>query len=176
VRGQLSMARRDRPARVVSAKTAASVRVVPLMPAVEHALVEQLEREQHAGRGRDDDFVFVTRLGTPMHQRNVAVRGVEAAAKAAGLGKVTPKDLRASLCSLSGRRGVDPVEAAQITGHSLAVWTKHYARSFGKAQRDEARARLLAHGFGSLEHEDPSAVGLRHEKRVSSSGEDLQGR
>jgi hypothetical protein len=67
-----------------------------------------------------------------MHQRNVAVRGVEAAARDAGLGKVTPHDLRRSLCSLSGRRGVDPVEAAQITGHSLAVWTRHYARSFGE--------------------------------------------
>jgi hypothetical protein len=48
----------------------------------------------------------------------------------------------------SGRRGVDLVEAAQMTGNSLAVWTRHYARSFGKAQRDEARPRLLEHGFG----------------------------
>ena len=70
---------------------------------------------------------------------------------AAGLGKVTPKDLRASFCSLAGRRHVDPVEAAQLTGHSLAVWARHYARSFGKAQRDEARARLLEHGFGAVE-------------------------
>jgi hypothetical protein len=31
--------------------------------------------------------VFVTRLGTPMNQRNVASRGVEKAAEAAGLGK-----------------------------------------------------------------------------------------
>ena len=119
-----------------------------MMPAVEHALVEHLASEQSAGRGRDSDLVFASRLGTPLSQRNVAVRGVEAAARAAGLGKATPHDLRASLCSLAGRRGVDPVEAAQITGHSLAVWTKHYARSFGKPQRDEARAKLLAHGFG----------------------------
>ena len=122
-----------------------------MLPAVERALVEQLELEQRAGRGGDDDLVFVSRLGTPMPQRNVAVRGVEAAAKAAGLGKVTPHDLRRSLCSLSSRRGADPVEAAQVTGHSLAVWTKHYARSFGKAQRDEFAARLLAHGFGAAE-------------------------
>jgi hypothetical protein len=73
------------------------------------------------------------------------VRGVEAAANAAGLGKVTPKDLRASFCALAGRRRVDPVEAAQLTGHSLNVWTRYYARSFGKARRDEARARLLAY-------------------------------
>lgn len=43
------------------------------------------------------------------------------------------------------RRRVDPVEAAQLTGHSLNVWTRYYARSFGKAQRDETRARMLEH-------------------------------
>ena len=30
---------------------------------------------------------------------------------------------------------------------------KHYARSFGKAQRDEARDRMLAHRFGALTQE-----------------------
>jgi hypothetical protein len=29
------------------------------------------------------------------------------------------------------------------------VWARFYARSFGKAQRDEARNRMLAHGFGA---------------------------
>jgi hypothetical protein len=35
-----------------------------------------------------------------------------------------------------------------MTGHSLAVCPRSYAGSFGKAQRNEARARLLEHGFG----------------------------
>ena len=48
-------------------------------------------------------------------------------------------------------RRVDPVEAAQLTGHTLAVWDKRYARSFGKPQRDEARDRMLEHGFGAVE-------------------------
>ena len=42
----------------------------------------------------------------------------------AGLERATPHDLRRSFCSLAGRRGVDPIEAAQITGHSPAVWAK----------------------------------------------------
>jgi hypothetical protein len=82
--------------------------------------------------------------------RNVAQRGVETAASRAGLGKVTPHDLRRSFCSLAGRRSVDPGEAAQITGHSPAVLARFYARSFGKAQRDEARGRLLEYGFGAV--------------------------
>ena len=66
------------------------------------------------------------------------------------LERATPHDLRRSFCSLAGRRGVDPIEAAQITGHSPAVWARFYARSFGQAQRDEARRRMLEHGFGDV--------------------------
>jgi integrase len=134
-------------------RSGASYRTVPLFPAAERMLVELLASELAVGRGGDDDLVLCSRAGTPLNHRNVATRGVQAAAKAAGLGKVTPKDLRASFCSLAGRRRVDPVEAAQLTGHTLAVWDKHYARSFGKEQRDEARARMLEHGFGAGELE-----------------------
>ena len=109
-------------------------------------LVARLDVEQRAGRGGEDDYVFCTLRGTPLQQRNVARRGVEAAALAAGLGHVTPHDLRRSFCSLAARRNVDPVAAAELTGHSLAVWATSYARSFGAEQRREARDRLLAHG------------------------------
>jgi integrase len=148
VEGQLSVARRDRPARIVATKTASGVRVVPMFPAVEQALIELVKTELAVGRGNAGDFVFCTRKGTPQSQRNVAGRGVEAAARAAGLGHITPQDLRRSFCSLAARRGVDPVEAAKLTGHSLATWAAFYARSFGKAQRDEARSRMLESGFG----------------------------
>jgi len=155
VRGQLQPAKRNRPARwVLLLKSAASARTVPLFPAVTAALVERLSDEQAAGRGADTDLVFCTGTGRPLGHRNVALRGVEKAALRAGLGKVTPQDLRRSFCSLAGRRGVDPVEAAQITGHSPAVWARFYARSFGKAQRDEARDRLLGYGFGAVSGEE----------------------
>lgn len=61
--------------------------------------------------------------------------------------------LRRSAASLAARRGVDPVQAARMTGHSLEVWHRHYASDYGKAQRDEARAKLLASGFGVAESE-----------------------
>jgi hypothetical protein len=35
-----------------------------------------------------------------------------------------------------------------MTGRSLDVFTRHYAGDYGKAHRDEARARMLEHGFG----------------------------
>jgi hypothetical protein len=163
VRGQLQPATRDRPARRVSLlKSLASERTVPLFPAVTAALVDQLAAEQAAGRGADSDLVFHSRTGRPLMHRNVACRGVGDAASKAGLGKVTPHDLRRSFCSLAGRRGVDPIEAAQITGHSPAVWARFYARSFGKAQRDEARRRLQRHGFGALtDAESPGPLAPR---------------
>jgi integrase len=152
VRGQLQPRRGKRDARRVERlKSEAGARVVVIFPAVASEVVRLLELELAAGRGNAGDPVLCSRRGTPLNHRNLAVRGVEAAAIAAGLGKVTPKDLRASFCSLAGRRRVDPVEAAQLTGHSLNVWTRYYARSFGKAQRDEARARMLEHGFGVVD-------------------------
>jgi integrase len=169
VRGQLQLGSGDRPTRWVSLlKSAASSRTVPLFPAVEAALVDQLASEQAAGRGSDTDLVFCSRRGRPLTHRNVAQRGVEEAASKAGFGKVTPHDLRRSFCSLAGRRGVDPIEAAQITGHSPAVWARFYARSFGKAQRDEARDRLLKHGFGALSEDgSPGPLAPRSHRDAS---------
>jgi hypothetical protein len=37
-----------------------------------------------------------------------------------------------------------------MTGHCLDIWTSHYAGSYGKPQRDQARAWMLAHGFGAI--------------------------
>jgi integrase len=154
VRFQLSRDTKDTPAELVAPKTRASERVVPLWPAVERMLVDVLASEQLRGRGRDDDYVFCTRRGTPLAHRNVARRGVGAAGEGAALGWVTPHDLRRSFCSLAARRGVDPVAAAELTGHSVAVWATSYARSYGPDQRREARQRLLDYGFGALDPDD----------------------
>jgi hypothetical protein len=93
----------------------------------------------------DDDFVLATRTGGQLSQRKLA-RALAEAATSAGLGYVTPQTLRRSVASLAARRGVDPVQAARMTGHSLDVWTRRYAGDDGKLQRDEARSRMLEHG------------------------------
>jgi integrase len=160
VGGQLSLGSGTRPARRVELlKTQASERYVPIFPAVERELARLRNAEEAAGRGGDDDLVFLTRrTGQPLSQRNVG-RAVADAATEAGLGKIGSHDLRRSFCSLAGRRGVDPIEAAQITGHSPDVWARHYARSFGKAQREEARRRMLEHGFGAAKDEEAEEAG-----------------
>ena len=97
---------------------------------------------------RDADLVFVTRTGHPMSQRTYLL-AVSAQQRPGGLGTSRPM-IWSSFCSLAGRRGIDPIIAANITGHSLATWQSAYAKDFGKQHRDEARATLLAAGFGSV--------------------------
>jgi hypothetical protein len=84
---------------------------------------------------------------------HLAVGGVEAAANAAGLGKVTPKDLRASFCALAGRRRVDPVEAAQLTGHRSTSGRATRARS---ARRSATRRVLVYSRTDSARSTRPS--------------------
>jgi hypothetical protein len=97
-----------------------------------------------SGPGAVDRCVAAQRRATPRRES-----GDQSRART----HLTPQTLRKSVCSLAGRRGVDLVEAPQMTGHSPAVWAKFYARSFGKAQRDEARARMLEHGFGAVDEQ-----------------------
>jgi integrase len=167
VREQLQPGRGARATKTVTRlKSEAGYRTVPIFPAVELELTALLDARLQALRAEhgedadtrtlDGELVF-RRTGQPLNLRNVAQRGVEKAA-AAGLGHVTPKLLRSSFCSLAARRGVDPGEAPQITGHSPAVWATHYVRSFGKEQRDEARARMLEHGFGAVPEPEAGAV------------------
>jgi hypothetical protein len=75
--------------------------------------------------------------------RHASVRG--------GHGVKSPADLATlRVHALDFLRSCRPGELVYtITGHSPAVWARFYARSFGKAQRDEARRRMLEHGFGA---------------------------
>jgi integrase len=115
-------------------------------PALERILVDHLAEEQEIGHGADEDFVLATRTGHPLSQRNLA-RALEKAGNSAGVGHATPQTLRRSVASLAARRGVDPVQAARMTGHSLDVWTRHYAGDYEEAAarrgtRPHARARI----------------------------------
>jgi integrase len=162
VRGQLQPRRGDRDARwILRLKSQAGARTVVIFPAVERELVRLLEHELAEGRGGEDDPVLCSRRGTPLNHRNLAARGVEAAAKAAGLGKVTPKDLRASFCSLAGRRRVDPVEAAQLTGHRSTCGRATTPARSAKSSATRPAPGCLEHGFGAadtVEQDDAEAA------------------
>src|SRR4029453_17766106 len=95
-----------------------------------------------------------TRLGTPTsrdRRRRTAGNGKTPQNAPRGGARMVP------IFPALERELIDVLErelaAAQLTGHSLAVWTRNCVRSFGKAHRDEARARMLQHGFGAPELE-----------------------
>ena len=87
-----------------------------------------------------------------MQQTDVST-SVSAAGKAAGVGKVTPHDFRRSVASLANRRGVDVVQGARMVGMTPSVYLEHYVDDYGRAQREEARRRLLDSGFGAADEE-----------------------
>jgi len=152
VAGQMTRGKRNGPPpRIVRRKSGRDPYTTLILPALEAELTRRLEAELAAGRGGEDDFVCaMPRTGLPPHQRNLSGAVVQAA-EAAGLGRVTPQDLRRSFASIAARRIPDPAEAAHMTGHSLDVWVRHYVGRFGAEQRAEARRRLLDAGLGAVD-------------------------
>jgi HsdM N-terminal domain len=69
--------------------------------------------------------------------RRITVGGRESGVAGAKAGEFfTPPEVVDVLVRILEPR---PGEAARMTGHSLDVWTRHYAGDYGKPQRDEAR-------------------------------------
>jgi integrase len=116
-------------------KTKAGVRTVPLSPGLVDLLV-RLKPEVAA----EDAFVFASRPGgRPVSYWNFRMRGFEKALEAADLAGrgITIHDLRSATASILIRRGLKPVEVAQVLGHAdSSITLKVYARVFDK--RDAA--------------------------------------
>ena len=82
VRAQLSRAHRGSPPRRVATKTPASVRDVPLLPQLARLLADH---RRHSRLAKGSDWVFATANGTPYGHRNVTRRGLQRAARRAGI-------------------------------------------------------------------------------------------
>jgi integrase len=82
VRAQLSRAHRGAPARRVAPKTPASVRDIPIVAQLARLLAAH---KQHTPFAAGPDWVFATSRGTPHGHRNVTQRGLQRAARIAGL-------------------------------------------------------------------------------------------
>jgi integrase len=134
---------------IVPTKSRAGVRTIPLTPRAREALEAQYTRERERGLGDDFDFVFTTRTGRPLDRHNVR-RTIREAAKAAGIGHVTPQVMRRSIATAFAEAGVPGHVAASITGHSPAVYHAHYVKPhLDRQERESALERLLDHGYGA---------------------------
>jgi integrase len=146
----------DRDGQRLDPKTPAAIRDVVMMPTLSRVVKNHKEAAFARGLAKPGDFVFTSRVGGPMHYRNVSRRGLDTAAKLAGLnGNGRPRfrfhDLRHTFASLLIAEGANVVFVSRQLGHaSPEVTLRVYAHLFDQAAHaDRARAALEA-SFGRM--------------------------
>lgn len=143
-----ALQRLDGKAQLVEPKTTRSRRNLPLSPALVAALREhrkrQLEERLWAGsRWQEADYVFSTRIGTPLDGTEVTKR-FQALLAAGGAPRMRFHDLRHGAASLLLAQGVHPRVVMEQLGHStIALTMNTYSHVVPDLQR-EAVTRLDA--------------------------------
>lgn len=126
VRAQLSRAHRGERAQRVAPKTPASIRDIPLVAQLAQLLAAHRQATPFAAPG---DWVFATGRGTPHGHRNVTRRGLNRAARIAGLDRsgwppLRFHDLRHAFAShLIVDLGLDVAQVSRILGHARVTIT-----------------------------------------------------
>lgn len=157
VRHQLSRASVNHPPRLKALKSDAGEREIYLLPRLDSVLRQHKQAQFARGFARPEDYLFTTETGTPLYYRNVASRGLDKAARHAGLNpldkpKLTMHHLRHTYISRLIAGGLDVVEVQRQAGHARpSITLDKYAQQFRDAQqlRDNVRAKIEATGFGA---------------------------
>lgn len=108
-----------------------SDRYIPLHPRVKTLLSQWLDH-----RGAQPGTLMFTELGRPIPQTRVDA-AVRRAASAAGIGHVTPHQLRHSLATQAINRGMSLEAIAALLGHTSMSMTLTYARISDRTVADE---------------------------------------
>ncbi len=130
---------------LVEPKTKGSRRSLPLPRALvgalrEHRARQDAERLALGAAWQERGLVFCTRVGTPIHPRNL-VRSFHALRKRAGLPPLRFHDLRHSCLSLLAAQGIPARVAMEIAGHSDIRLTQNvYTHVYDEAKRQAADA------------------------------------
>lgn len=151
VRHQLSRGSSEAPARLVPLKTDKSAREVVLVPALAATLREHRAKAMQAGHHSPQSFVFCTRDGKPLSQRNATRSLARTAAKAKleGIGFHTLRHGFASTLIVELR--LDPVVVSRQLGHARpSITLDRYSHLFDRARHaDDLRERLQASELAS---------------------------
>lgn len=142
-----TLQRIDGELRRVEPKSDESRRVVPLPPICVTALKrhrenQTLERAAAGDEWQETGYVFTSRIGTPLIDRNV-LRDFYALLAIAKLGRRRFHDLRHACVTLLAEQGVDHKTIAEIVGHSDVRLTKNV---YQHAQQESKRAGLAKVG------------------------------
>ncbi len=154
VRAQLSRSQGGAAPRRVAPKTASSIRQIPLAPQL--ATVLRRHRGQALGPAAGG-WVFATRSGTPLSQRNAQRSALTRAARIAGLdddhSRLRFHDLRHTFAShMIVDLRLDVVQVSRILGHaSVSTTLDVYAHLFDDARHAaDIRARMARSAFAGL--------------------------
>jgi integrase len=141
----------DRDGTLADPKTDSAKRDVPIPPSLASMLNRHREAAFASGHARATDFVFASEEGTPLGHHNIGRRGLDKAAKAAGLPRLRWHDLRHIAASVLIAQGSPASYVANVLGHaSPAITLGVYAHLFAKAEHaDRTRDRMEA-AFGEL--------------------------
>jgi integrase len=156
VQWQLTVARKGEPAKLVRPKTKRGIRDI-YMPL---PLARELQRYRfNRSHTTDSDFIFATRNGKPLTQRNAdrAIRkaGERAKLNPDGLKSVSAHDLRHSAITRWIEDGVDLVRVSAMAGHSKVSTTtdeySHVIKRVAESKREaETRAKMDSSGIGAV--------------------------
>ncbi|MGZ4391164.1 MAG: tyrosine-type recombinase/integrase [Gaiellaceae bacterium] len=138
----------DRHGNDVPPKTQHAVRDVILIPALAAALREHREASPFKS---SKDYVFASRIGTPLHWRNVARRALKPALAKAGIEPLRWHDLRHTFASLLIGGGANVVFTSRQLGHgSSDITLRVYSHLFDRAEQAQRTRDLLETTLGDV--------------------------
>jgi integrase len=138
----------DRHGKDVAPKTEHAVRDVILIPTLAGLLREHQEMSAFSG---PDDYVFASRVGTPLYWRNVARRALKPALAEAGIEPLRWHDLRHTFASLLIGGGANVVFTSRQLGHgSSDITLRVYSHLFDRAEQAQRTRDLLETALGDV--------------------------
>ena len=152
-RGRISVRCQLQGGERVEPKTPQAKREIVLMPSLALMLKEHKASSRHCA---DKDFVFTSLEGEPLTPSNARRRGLEKAAKRAGLDsedlpKLCFHDLRHLYASLLIADGMDVVFVSRMLGHAdPSITLSIYAHLWDAHRHGESLAEKLESGYGAL--------------------------
>jgi integrase len=132
----------------VEPKTPQALREVVLMPALAQALAQHRNKSQFQ---KPDDYVFTSKLGTPLHWANVSVRALKPALRKAGIQPLRWHDLRHTFASLLIAGGANITFVSRQLGHSSSQITLSvYAHVLDGEEQAQRTREMLQEMLGSV--------------------------
>jgi integrase len=123
------------------------------MPALAALLQQHRNQSQFCSA---DDYVFTTRVGTPVHWINLSARALKPALKKAGIQSIRWHDLRHTFASLLIAGGANVIFVARQLGHSSSQITLGVlAHLFDGDEQAQRTREMLQQMLGSAVFRGP---------------------